>query len=90
MPVEIAIEQLVLHGINLTPVQRSLLNRAITDELTRLLAAGGAGSFDGGAVPSVRAPDITLRSPFDPVDTGTGIARAVYGGINGGQTVNGA
>lgn len=90
MNVRLHIERLVLEGISVAPDQRSLLQSAIEQELTRLLSAGGSEGTgvginaelqNGGSLYSVRANQIDISSDSGPTEIGRQIAGAVYGGI---------
>jgi hypothetical protein len=87
MDIELSIEQLILHGIDLPRGQRSLLRAAVEGELTRLLSEGGLASrlADGEVQPHLPGGEISLPpggSSTDPVQLGVQIAQVVYGGIN--------
>ena len=83
MNVNLNIERLVLDGISIPHYQRPILQAAMEEELSRLLAEGGLSSelASGGAVPSLRADEIQLKGERDPIEMGKQIARSVYGGI---------
>lgn len=79
--VELHIDQLVLHGFE--PAQRYTIADALERELTRLLTEHGApvlitndldiGSLNGGV--------INLDEGSNAKDTGTKLARMIYGGL---------
>jgi hypothetical protein len=84
MNVNLHIEQLTLHGIDLPHHHRPLLQAAFETELSRLLAADGltSGLLAGGAVPYMPTEDIRLAEMGNPVQLGQQIAQAVHGGIS--------
>ena len=81
MSVRLHIDRLVLDGVNVRAADRPRLQAAIESELARLIASGGISPelTNGIAVPSVRAPQISLSN--DSKQLGTSIASAVYGGV---------
>lgn len=86
MDIDIAIERLILHGIDLPRGQQALLRSAVEGELMRLLAEGGLVSqwTAGGVQPRLSAGEINLPgadAAADPVRLGVQIAQAVYGGM---------
>ena len=85
MNVRLHIDRLVLDGIDVGPADRPRLQAAVEQELARLIAAGGISpELAGGvALPSVRAPQITLAPDAKSAQLGTAIAGAVYGGVGG-------
>lgn len=85
MNVRLHIDRLVLDGIALGAADRPRLQAAIEQELARLIGTGGLSPeiAGGGALPSLRAPQITLASDAKPLQLGTAIAGAVYGGVGG-------
>lgn len=85
MNIVVHIDRIVLDGVSITPQQRAQLHAAIEAELGRLLAEGGiTGDLAvGGAVPSIDAGSIAPEADATGGGLGTGIARAVYGGIGG-------
>lgn len=87
MDIELSIEQLILHGIDLPRGQRPLLRAAVEGELTRLLSEGGLASrlADGEMLPHLPGGEVNLPpggAATDPVQLGVQIAQAVYGGIS--------
>ncbi len=87
MDIDISIEQLVLHGIDLPRGQRALLRAAVEGELMRLLYEGGLATqwAEGGVQPRLSAGEINLPAVDaapDPVQLGVQIAQAVYGGMS--------
>lgn len=86
MDIELSIEQLILHGIDLPRGQRSLLRAAVEGELTRLLSEGGLASrlADGEVLAHLPGGEISLPpndvSP-DLSQLGVQIAQAVYAGV---------
>ena len=87
MDIELSIEQLILHGIDLPRGQRPLLRSAMETELARLLGEGGLASrlVDGGVQAYLSGGEINLPpggAAKDPAQLGIQIAQAVYGGMN--------
>lgn len=86
MDIDLSIEHLILHGIDLPRGQRQLLRASVETELARLLADGGLPSqMTTGSVQSrLSGSEIHLQTGSaapDPVQLGVQIAQAVYGGI---------
>ncbi len=83
MSIHLHIDRLVLDGVSVLPHERPVLQAAVEEELTRLLAADGLPStlMSDGAVPSVPASAIQLKCESGPTRLGQQIARAVYGGM---------
>ena len=83
MNVNLHIERLILHGVDIHSSQRHLLQASVQTELARLLMEGGLASqlASGGALPQVASPAIQLNSGHGPTELGRQIAGAVYGGI---------
>lgn len=87
MDIDISIEQLILHGIDLPRGQRTLLRAAVESELQRLLAEGGLTSQWAEEVVQPRLSGGEIRLPAgdaaaDPIQLGVQIAQAVYGGMS--------
>jgi hypothetical protein len=80
--VDLHIDRLVVDSALVAPGDRHALGAAVELELGRLLAEGGLSPTlaAGGDVATVRTPAIQLSSS-DPASIGTGIARAVHGGL---------
>ena len=79
--IEVQIEELVLHGF--TPRDRHAIAEAIQSELTALLKTRG---LPGGTQrlyqrEALRAPTAALPPSPRADETGTAIARAIYGGL---------
>ena len=83
MKINIQIERLVLDRLPIEHQQGPLLKAAVEAELTRLLVANGLANnlMSGGAVDSVRAPDIRFGSDSNAVMLGQQIGRALNGGL---------
>lgn len=83
MKINIAIDRLVLDGIDVAAADRPRLRAAVESELVRLIAGGGIddGLAGGIAVPSVHAPSIPTAASRSPRELGRAIAGSVYGGI---------
>lgn len=88
MDVRLHIERLVLDGLRLGPRERRELEAALSDELGRLLGQGPLHPelAAGGAVPSVRAPDLPLAAGQGPRELGEGLARSIHGGLTPGRS----
>ena len=84
MNIELRIDRLVLEGLPLSAAQGALVQRAVEQELARLLAEGGlAESWQkGGALPVMQGSAITLAPGGSPVQMGAQIAQSVYSGLN--------
>ncbi len=83
MSVHLHIERLVLDGLTLGPRERRELEAALGAELGRLLGQGELHPelAAGGAVPSLRAPDLALVAGQGPTGLGEGLARSIHGGL---------
>ena len=83
MRINIQIERLVLDRLPVEHQQGSLLKAAVEAELSRLLGANGLANnlMSGGAVDSVRVPDIQFGSDSNPAKLGQQIGRALNGGL---------
>ncbi len=81
MNVRLHIEKLVLHGFE--PVSRARLDAALSAELTRLMAEGGAEALPGasGSVDTLSVGAIHAAPDVSPERLGVQIAQAVYGGL---------
>lgn len=79
MNIELHIERLVLDGIPLEPRQGEWVRRAVEQELSRLLSAGGFSPalMTGGATPSLRAQDLTFTA-VTPQHIGVELAQSIY------------
>jgi hypothetical protein len=87
MSVRLHIDRLVIEGFDLPHASRGALQAALERELSRLIRQGGLARelAGGGAVPSVRAPQIATVASPKPEQLGGAIAAAVYGGVGGGK-----
>jgi hypothetical protein len=85
MAIELRIDRLILEGLPLTAAQGALVQRAVEQELARLLAEGGLaeGWHAGGAAPLVQGSAITLAPGGSPAQLGAQIAQSVYSGLGG-------
>lgn len=83
MKVRLRIDRLVLDGIDVPYGARAALRAALERELGERIALGGLAPAlaAGTAVPSLDAPQ--MQTARNPVQLGTAIAQAVYGGIGG-------
>jgi hypothetical protein len=81
--IQLHIERLVLDGLPLSRVQAEQMQGVLEVELSRLLSKGGLASqlLQGGAVPKVQGGEV--RDIEHPVQMGSQVAQAVYGGIGG-------
>ena len=78
MTIDLHIDQLVLHGINV--VDRDDLVLALQMELSRLLSE--QGTLTGSSVAArVEGGSFTLTPDMGAEAIGTHVARAIYGGI---------
>ncbi len=83
MRVDMMIDQLVLNNFPLTASDRVILQRAVEEELARLVAEGMADhSFEpAGTVRAIQTDPIHLSTRLDPAGLGLQIAGAIYGGL---------
>ena len=83
MKIVLHIDRVVLDGLAVTRADGPRLSRALTRELTRLLADGGMaqGLSGGTVVPRVQAPRLTAAGREKPDALGRKIAHSVYAGI---------
>jgi hypothetical protein len=83
MKIVLHIDRLVLDGLPVTGADGPRLRRALTRELTRLLADGGVahGLSGGTALPRLGAPRLTYAGRERPDALGRKIAQSVYAGI---------
>jgi hypothetical protein len=81
--VNLHVERLVIHGLDLRPAQRAQFQAAFTQELARLISTCGVGEAwaDGAAVPHAGAQVAALSADLSPGMLGTRVAQAVYRGI---------
>jgi hypothetical protein len=81
LDIHVRIDRLVLEGVTLPAGGGAAVGAALEAELGRLLAEGGLGEAwqAGDAMPYLAAGPVSLAG--SPADLGTGIARAVYGGL---------
>ena len=79
------IGRVVFDGLEIADADRPRVQHAIEAELTRLIADRGlAPDFTrGGAVPALRAPQITIAPNAKPAQLGAAVAGAVAGGVGG-------
>ena len=85
MKIVLHIERLVLDGLPVTAMEGARVRAAIERELAGMLSRGGMSRAlrQGGAVPRVSAPEITLGARERPDTIGGHIARSVHGAIGG-------
>jgi hypothetical protein len=77
--IEVRIGRLLLDGLAVDRRQGEAVGRAVEAELTRLLGAGSAPA--GGALGSLRGPDILVPPSAGAEALGGEVARAVHGAI---------
>jgi len=89
MSIELRIDRLVLEGLPLSAAQGALVQRAVEQELARLLAEGSLGESwqRGGALPVVQGGAITLTPAVNPTQMGVQIAQSVYSGLGGEKSL---
>jgi len=75
--IAIAIDRIVLDGVDLTAADVESMRAAITAELTTWLSGMDAGALRGEATPRVAAPRQTVGSLADGGALGRSVARAV-------------
>jgi hypothetical protein len=80
--IHLHIERLILDGLPLDRSQGPHVQAAVEAELARLLTVNGLGEQfqSGGAVPSVRAPEMQITNNGS-TQIGQRIAQSVYDGI---------
>ncbi len=83
MKINVRIERLILEGLPVTPLQGPKAQRAVEEELARLLASSGLLEElrSGAALPRVKAGTLSLLKESHPITLGKDIARAVHEGI---------
>jgi hypothetical protein len=83
MNVNLHIERLILEGVEGMALNEKVLQTAVIEELTRLLAGGGLHPdlTGGGAKRSIRGEAFKLPAEGRADALGQHIAQAVYGGI---------
>jgi len=83
MNIELHIERLVLHGLPVSPRDRTQLQAAVEAELTRLLATGGLRSelLSGGPMRLLGAGEFQVSNNHSPRGLGNQIAHAVHSGV---------
>lgn len=87
MNVRLHIDRLVLDGVDVSAADRPRLQAALELELTRLVTERGLGRdlANGAALPSVRAPQISIAAGSNATNIGTAIAGAVFNGVGGAK-----
>jgi len=84
--IDVRIERLVVHGLEVEPRHAARIHAGIRDELARLLE--GDVSLRGvsdGAVPSMNAPALRLPPTTGPEAIGRAIAMSVHSLLSGGS-----
>jgi hypothetical protein len=86
--IHLHIERLILDGLPLERSQGPHVQAAVEAELTRLLTASGLGEQfqSGGAVPSVRAPEMQVTNNGS-TQIGQQIAQSVYSSIGNNHVI---
>jgi hypothetical protein len=81
MRINVAIDRIVLEGVQVDPHQVPALRRALEAELGRLLAGGSRQTLPpGGAVPVLRA-GMPAAAPGDAAAWGAAIAGATHSAV---------
>lgn len=83
MNINLHIERVVLEGISLSSVERSLLQATMEADLTRRLASGGISERlqSKGALSSVQTAGIQITGDVSTTSLGKQIITALYGGF---------
>jgi hypothetical protein len=83
MRLHLHIERLVLDGVNVPFASRGAMRAAVEQELARLAGTGAIAPeiAAGVAVPSVRAPQISIERTPAPAPLGRAIAGAVWAAV---------
>jgi hypothetical protein len=83
-PIELAIEELLLHGF--APADRYRIAEAVQQELARLFASEGIPQAlaQGGSIPWLDGGECELTQGMSAQAIGTQVARNIYGGLSGG------
>ena len=81
MAIEVTIDRLILDGFEMSQRERPFLETAVITELTRLLAENGLNYHANVAYRHVAGSDIATGNDQTPVQFGSQIAQAVYGGL---------
>jgi hypothetical protein len=83
MRIKVHIERVVLEGLPVSSHDAQRVQRALTAELERLIAAREiSGDLrSGGAVPSVQGVELRLPTHTSPRELGRQIARSVHRGL---------
>lgn len=89
MNVRLHIERLILDDLPLRGSQRALVQRAVEQELARLIEVNGVGpdTMAEGTRPSVPNTMMYMAEGASPVQLGRQIAQAVYQGIGTSSAV---
>ena len=83
MNIKLHIQRLVLHGVELTPIEQRRLKLSIESEMVRLIDQAGFEDAMVRAhdVTALHGPAMDLPSPQDASRLGRQIARSVHGGL---------
>jgi hypothetical protein len=89
MAIQLRIDRLILEGLPLSAAQGVVVQRAVEQELARLLAEGGLSEswHAGGAAPLVQGSAITLAPGGSPAQVGAQIAQSLYSGLGGEKSL---
>jgi hypothetical protein len=84
MNVNLQIDRLILHNIDLSPSQRADLQAIVTAELTQLFSTQGVPPQwqRGGAIAALPAGPIAVATGSDPQHLGQQIAQQIYGQLS--------
>lgn len=83
MKINLHIEQLVVHGLQLTPTDRAELAAALQTELSRLLASADDGRpwADLASRANIQAGPITYQPGSSPVRLGRAVASSLFSSL---------
>lgn len=79
--IELRIDRLVLDGVGVEPRHAAAVREAVTAELSRLLAAAPARSWQDRRLRRVSAPPVRLGAPGEVSGVARGVARSLYRAI---------
>jgi hypothetical protein len=81
--VALQIDAIVLDGLQLHPREAARFHRLVEGELARLIARDGLAPQHrlAGAVPAVRAPDVTMAARTDTAALARQVSRSVARGL---------
>jgi hypothetical protein len=83
MSIRLHVDSLILEGLSLSPVERTRLEHALVDELTRFLREGHSAHAFGklGVLPVLSAPGISIEATDNGASIGAQIAQSIYGSL---------